>query len=170
MGRLVGPGRAIDTDRYFVICSNVLGGCQGSTGPASIDPATGRPYGSSFPVITIGDMVRAQARCSTSWASSGCVAVAGGSMGGMQTLEWAVALSRAGAGDRPHRHARRAPSPQTIAWNEVGRQAIMSDPAGAAATTTMARGPSTAWRVARMVGMITYQSDPSMWSEVRPAS
>src|SRR5229473_414261 len=89
---MIGPGKAFDTDRYFVICSNVLGGCQGTTGPGSINPATGRPYGLSFPVITIGDMVRLQKKLVDSLGIESLLSVAGGSMGGMQALEWAVSF------------------------------------------------------------------------------
>ena len=124
---LIGPGRALDTDRYFVVCTNVLGGCQGTTGPASIDPDTGRPYGSSFPVVTVRDMVRAQRRLADELGIGRWLSVIGGSMGGMQVLEWGViypgrvrsliAIASSGAA-----------SAQQIAWSAVGRQAISNDP------------------------------------------
>ena len=124
---MVGPGKAFDTDRYFIVCSNVIGGCQGSTGPSSIDPETGRPYGLRFPVITIGDMVRAQRGLMDHLGIPRWLCISGGSMGGMQGLQWAVnypdlvrsAIPR-GAFLRESAHA--------IAFNEVGRRAIMMDP------------------------------------------
>lgn len=156
---LIGPGRVFDTDRYFVICSNVLGGCMGTTGPADIDPETGRRYGLDFPVITIGDMVRAQALLLDHLGIDQLFCVAGGSMGAMQVLEWAAhypervfaAIPIAGAA----RH-----TAQNIAFHEVGRQAIMADPewrGGAYADhgTRPVRGLS----VARMVAHITYLSE-----------
>ena len=124
---LVGPGKPIDTDRFFVICSNILGGCMGSTGPASIDPNTGKPYGLSFPVITIGDMVNAQVRLIDHLGIDQLFCVIGGSMGGMQVLEWAAS--------HPERVFSAVPiataawhSSQNIAFHEVGRQAVMADP------------------------------------------
>src|SRR6202142_640072 len=124
---MIGPGKAFDTNKYFVICSNVLGGCRGTTGPASINPATGCPYGMAFPVITIRDMVRLQRMLLDALGIPRLLAVSGGSMGGMQALEWAVA--------NPDRVVTAIPiatttrhSAQQIAFNEVGRQAIMADP------------------------------------------
>jgi len=158
---LVGPGRVFDTDRYFVICSNVLGGCQGSTGPASIDPRTGRPYGARFPVVTIGDMVRCQARLLDHLGIERILAVAGGSMGGMQVLEWAVQFPERVRCAIPIAAPARS-YPQAIAYNEVGRQAIMNDPAWLGGDYYGTPGPVRGLAVARMLGMITYQSDPSM--------
>ena len=158
---LVGPGRVFDTDRYFVICSNVLGGCQGSTGPASIDPETGRPYGTRFPVVTIRDMVRCQARLLDHLGIERVLTVAGGSMGGMQALEWAVLYPERVRSTIPIAAPARS-YPQAIAWNEVGRQAIMNDPDWRGGDYYGTPGPERGLSVARMLGMITYQSDPSM--------
>src|SRR5690606_16508046 len=124
---MVGPGKAFDTDKYFVFCSNVLGGCAGSTGPASMNPATGKPYGASFPFITIGDMVRLQKRLCEHLGIERLLAVAGGSMGGMQALQWAVAYPTSCAAIIPIASTQRH-SAQQIAFNEVGRQAIIADP------------------------------------------
>lgn len=161
---LVGPGKAIDTDRYFVICANVLGGCQGTTGPASINPETGRPYGSSFPVITVRDMVRVHKALIDHLGLERVHMVIGGSMGGMQTLEWGVAYSDITdaliAIATPGRSA-----PQSIAYNEVGRRSIMMDPNWRGGDYYDGDPPSCGLAVARMVGMITYQSDASMWSK-----
>ncbi|MEL6113555.1 MAG: alpha/beta fold hydrolase, partial [Pseudomonadota bacterium] len=124
---LIGPGKPIDTDRYFVICSNILGGCMGTTGPASENPDNGKIYGLTFPVLTIADMVRAQESLVTHLGIDRLLAVLGGSMGGMQVLEWAVSFS-----DRLHAAAPIATAarhtPQNIAFHEVGRQAVMADP------------------------------------------
>ncbi|MBO8142782.1 MAG: homoserine O-acetyltransferase [Firmicutes bacterium] len=158
---LVGPGRVFDTDRYFVICSNVLGGCQGSTGPASIDPETGRPYGARFPVVTIGDMVRCQERLVRHLGIDRLFAVAGGSMGGMQALEWAVRFPDMVRGVIPIATPARS-YPQAIAFNEVGRQAILNDPGWRGGDYYGTPGPERGLAIARMLGMITYQSDPSM--------
>lgn len=158
---LVGPGRVFDTDEYFVICSNVIGGCQGSTGPASINPATGQPYGSSFPVVTIGDMVRAQKRLIDHLGIPFLLAVAGGSMGGMQALEWAVRYPDKVRGLIPIAAPARSYA-QAIAYNEVGRRAIMNDPGWRNGDYYGSEGPTEGLAVARMLGMITYQSDPSM--------
>ncbi len=159
---MVGPGRPLDTDRYFVICANVLGGCMGTTGPKETDPATGRPYGLGFPVITIGDMVRAQRLLIDSLGIERLFAVIGGSMGAMQALDWAsrypervfAAVPIAGAA----RH-----SAQNIAFHEVGRQAIMADPDWhggdyLAHGTTPHRGLA----VARMAAHITYLSEAAL--------
>ncbi len=124
---MIGPGKAFDTNRYFVICTNVLGGCRGTTGPGSINPATGVPYAMSFPVITIGDMVRAQKMLIDSFGIERLLSVSGGSMGGMQALEWAVAFPDSVVSAIPIATTARH-SAQQIAFNEVGRQAIMADP------------------------------------------
>lgn len=158
---MVGPGHAFDTDRYFVICSNNLGGCKGTTGPSSTDPETGRPYGLSFPVITIGDMVRVQSLLIEHLGIEKLLAVAGGSMGGMLGIEWirtcpervnsaiiiAAALSQ---------------SAQNIALQETGRQAIMSDPNWKGGAYYGGTRPSWGLAVARMIGHISYLSDKSM--------
>lgn len=161
---MIGPGKGIDTNKYFVICSNCLGGCKGTTGPPSINPATGKPYGRSFPLITIGDMVNVQALLVEHLGIETLHNVIGGSMGGMQALEWAV------------RHPQKVKSavviaatarlsPQGIAFNWVGRNAIYSDPARACPETEsghvyqkMGRGLA----VARMIGHITYLSEDTM--------
>jgi len=158
---MIGPGKAFDTEKYFIICSNVLGGCQGTTGPSSINPQTGCPYAMSFPVITMGDMVRVQAKLIDFFGIERLLAVAGGSMGGMQALEWAVSF--------PDRVRAAIPiattakhSPQQIAFNEVGRQSIMADPDWNNGDYYSGRPPARGLAVARMVGHITYMSDESM--------
>ncbi len=157
---MVGPGRAFDTDKYFVICSNVLGGCQGSTGPGSTNPATGQPYGANFPVITIGDMVRAQARLLDCLHIEQLHAVAGGSMGGFQALEWMVAYPERVRGAiliaTSARH-----STQSVAWNAIGRRAIMSDPNWRGGNYYGHEPPNDGLAVARMIGHVTYLSDIS---------
>lgn len=159
---LIGPGRAIDTDRWFVVCANVLGGCQGSTGPASPDPATGRPYGSRFPVVTIRDMVRAQAALADHLGVARWRSVVGGSMGGMQALEWAIMF--------PHRVASIAPiatsaaaSAQQIAWSSIGRRAIALDPrwrGGDYYDAAPGDGPAGGLAVARQLAQVTYRTEP----------
>ena len=124
---MVGPGMPLDTERYFVICANVLGGCMGTTGPKAIDPATGKPWGLNFPVITIGDMVRAQAMLLDHLGIDKLFCVIGGSMGGMQVLQWAATIPIACSRRVPIACAARH-SAQNIAFHEVGRQAIMADP------------------------------------------
>ena len=124
---LVGPGRVFDTDKYFLICSNVLGGCMGTTGPMEINPATGQAWGLSFPVITIGDMVRVQARLVDYLGIDQLFCVLGGSMGGMQVLEWVHSYPDRVFAAIPIASAARH-SAQNIAFHEVGRQAIMADP------------------------------------------
>lgn len=158
---VIGPGKAFDTDRYFVICSNVIGGCKGSTGPASIDPATGRPYALSFPVITVRDMVRAQKRLIEHLGIECLTAVAGGSMGGMQALQWAVAYPEAVRKVIAIATTARSTA-QQIAFNEVGRQAIMADPAWAGGNYPPDNPPVQGLRLARMIGHITYLSDGAM--------
>lgn len=158
---MVGPGRAFDTDRYFVICTNVLGGCQGTTGPGSIDPATGRPYGLSFPVVTIEDMVNVQYRLVRHLGIERLLAVAGGSMGGMQALQWAVSHPDAVAGAIVLASTARL-SAQGIAFNAVGRNAITSDARWNNGDYYGKEPPARGLSIARMVGHITYLSDASM--------
>ena len=157
---MIGPGKAFDTDRYFVVCSNVLGGCKGTTGPACINPATGKRYDLDFPLITISDMVNVQLRLVESLGIDRLHAVAGGSMGGMQALEWMTAhpdrLSGAIVIATAAKH-----SPQQIAFNEVGRQAIMADPLWKEGRYD-GHPPAKGLAVARMIGHITYMSEVSM--------
>jgi len=158
---MIGPGKGFDTDRYFVICTNVLGGCRGTTGPASINPATGCPYGMAFPVITIGDMVRLQKMLVDWFGIPRLLSVSGGSMGGMQALEWAVAYPDRVVSAIPIAATTRH-SAQQIAFNEVGRQAIMADPDWNGGNYYGKQPPARGLAVARMVGHITYMSDESM--------
>ncbi len=158
---MIGPGKAFDTDRYFVLCSNILGGCMGTTGPSSINPETGCPYATKFPVITIGDMVRLQKMLVDHLGIRRLLAVAGGSMGGMQALEWAVVYPDAVACALPIASTARH-SAQQIAFNEVGRQAIMADPDWNDGNYYTTKPPARGLAVARMVGHITYMSDDSM--------
>ncbi len=158
---MVGPGKGLDTDRYFVVCSNVLGGCYGSTGPASISPLTGSPYGLRFPLVTIRDMVTVQRHLLNFLGVRSLLTVTGGSMGGMQALQWAVSypelVRSVIAIATTHRH-----SAQQIAFNEVARQAVMSDPAWNHGDYYETEGPRLGLAVARMVGHITYLSDLGM--------
>jgi homoserine O-acetyltransferase len=158
---MVGPGKAFDTDQYFVICSNVLGGCRGTTGPGSPDPATSRPYAMNFPVITIPDMVRLQKMLTDHLRIERLLAVTGGSMGGMQALQWAVAYPDSVVAAIPIATTARH-SAQQIAFNEVGRQAIMADPEWNQGDYYSSTPPARGLAVARMVGHITYMSDESM--------
>jgi len=158
---MIGPGKAFDTSRYFVICSNVLGGCRGTTGPSSINPETGNPFGMSFPVITIADMVRLQKQLMEHLGIEKLLAVAGGSMGGMQVLEWAIAYPECVAAAISIASTARH-SAQQIAFNEVGRQAIMADPDWCEGNYHGKKPPARGLSVARMVGHITYMSDDSM--------
>ena len=160
--RVIGPGLPLDPERYFIIATNVIGGCMGSTGPASLNPATGEPYALSFPVITIADMVRAQAMLIEALGIETLFAVVGGSMGGMQVLQWAAdypdklfsAICIAAAA----RH-----SAQNIAVHEVGRQAIMADPDWRAGAYQLAGvRPEKGLAVARMAAHITYRSEPAL--------
>jgi len=158
---MVGPGKGFDTNRYFVICSNIIGGCMGSTGPSSIDPKTGNPYGLTFPIITIGDMVRAQWRLMDRLGIEKLLAVAGGSMGGMQVLEWATRYPERvrAAIVIASSHVSMA---QAIAFDAVGRNAIQADPAFNAGTYYGREVPARGLSIARMLGHITYLSDESM--------
>lgn len=160
--RMIGPGKVLDTDRYFIICQNVLGSCYGTTGPKEINPATGEPYGVSFPVITIGDMVRAQAMLLDHLGIGDIFCVIGGSMGGMQVLEWCARY--------PDRVFSAVPiattskhSAQNIAFHEVGRQAVMADPnwhGGAYFRHGVV--PHSGLAVARMAAHITYMSESGL--------
>ncbi len=158
---MIGSGNAFDTDRFCVICSNVLGGCQGTTGPGSTNPQTGQPWGMTFPVITIGDMVDVQYRLLRQIGVNTLYAVAGGSMGGMQALEWAVRFP-----DMVQRAVVLASTArlnaQGIAFNAVGRNAIVSDPAWNGGNYYDGPHPTRGLAIARMVGHITYLSSESM--------
>ena len=157
----IGPEKAFDTNKYFVICSNILAGCQGTTGPSSINPGTGEPWGASFPVVTIRDMVHLQKMLVDHFGIQRLLAVAGGSMGGMQALEWAASYpERVRAAIVIASTARH--SAQQIAFNEVGRQAIMADPDWHGGDYYDGNAPARGLAVARMVGHITYMSDESM--------
>jgi len=159
---LIGPGAAIDTNRFFVVCVNVLGGCQGSTGPASIDPSTGRPYGSSFPVVSVRDMVRAQRRLSAHLGIDTWLSVVGGSMGGMQALEWAVMFPQHLEGLVLIATAAAASAFQ-IAWSAVGRRAIVVDPKwhnGDYYDAPAGEGPHEGFGTARAIAQIHYRSGP----------
>jgi homoserine O-acetyltransferase len=158
---MIGPGKAFDTNRYFVICSNVIGGCGGSTGPSSINKATGAPYALDFPQITIKDMVNAQKRLIEHLGIEKLYSIAGGSMGGMQVLQWLVSYPHAVKSAIPIATTARH-SPQQIAFNEVGRQAIMADPNWNGGNYYGREIPRAGLSVARMVGHITYMSEKSM--------
>lgn len=162
---LIGPGKALDSEKYFIISSNILGGCSGSTGPSSINPTTGEKYNLDFPVITIKDMIKAQKKLVENFQIDQLLAVIGGSMGGMQVLQWMVSY--------PHMVKKAIPiattalsSPQQIAFNEVGRQAIITDPHwnnGDYYDNNM--GPRNGLALARMIAHITYLSDESMYEK-----
>lgn len=158
---MIGPGLAFDTRQYFVICSNVLGGCRGSTGPSSLNPETQKPWGLDFPLVTIRDMVNAQRHLIGHLGIEKLLAVVGGSMGGMQALQWVVSY--------PHKVASAIliattweHTPQQIAFNEAGRQALMADPNWNDGDYYGKRMPEKGLSVARMIGHITYMSDTSM--------
>jgi homoserine O-acetyltransferase/O-succinyltransferase len=158
---MIGPGKAFDTGKYFVICSNILGGCRGTTGPSSINPKTGKRYGLDFPIITFSDMVEVQKHLLDHLRIDRLLSVAGGSMGGMQALEWLTAhpdrLKSAIIIATAAKH-----SAQQIALNEVGRQAIMADPHWKEGHYYGGHLPAKGLAVARMVGHITYMSETSM--------
>ncbi len=157
----IGSEKAIDTDRFFVVCSNGLGGCSGSSGPGSVDPKTGKPYALKFPILTIGDMVEAQSRLIKHLEIEKLHAVVGGSMGGMQALEWSARFPAkmrkivCAAATANH-------SPQQIAWNEIGRQAIMADPDWNGGEYYDEIAPTSGLSVARMIGHITYLSESAL--------
>jgi len=158
---LIGPGKGIDTEKYFVICSNVIGGCKGSTGPSSINPKTGNPYGLSFPIISIKDIVETQKHLIDHLGIEKLLSVVGGSMGGMQVLQWMVTY--------PNKIYSAVPiattlkhTPQQIAFNEVGRQAVMFDPDWRNGEYYGHSPPVKGLALARMIGHITYMSDTYM--------
>jgi homoserine O-acetyltransferase/O-succinyltransferase len=154
---LIGPGRAIDTDRYFVICANVLGGCYGTTGPTSPHPADAEPYRLRFPLISVGDMVRAQRALLEYLGIRRLAAVAGGSVGGLQALEWVIAYPEA-----VERAIVIAASPrlsaQGLAIDDIARQAILNDPAWQDGKYPLGQGPHAGLGIARMLAMLTYTS------------
>ena len=159
---MIGPGKAFDTDHFFVVSTNLLGGCRGTTGPSSIDPATGSPYGSDFPVITVADMVRTQRAFLDVLGIERLAAVAGGSLGGMQALEWAIQFPDQVDAIVPIASTH-ALHPQGLAWNAIARESIMRDPAwqdGHYYGT--GRAPEAGMGVARMVGHVTYLSAPAL--------
>lgn len=158
---LIGPGKALDTQSYFIICSNVIGGCKGSTGPSSINPETGKPYALDFPLITIADMVEAQRHLIDYFGIEKLLCVIGGSMGGMQALQWASAYPERILSAIPIATALKH-SPQQIAFNEVIRQSIMADPAWRKGYYYEHGQPEKGLAVARMIGHITFMSDQSM--------
>ena len=158
---LIGPGRPLDTTRYCVICINALGGCAGSTGPLSTNPETGRPYGACFPLVTVADLVRAQRLLLDRLGVQRLVAVLGGSLGGMQALEWGVRFPEAVARVGVIAAAGRL-GPQGIAFNEIGRRAIMLDPRWQGGDYQPGDGPDEGLALARMVGTVTYHSKESL--------
>jgi len=158
---MIGPDKAFDTKKYFVICSNVIGGCKGSTGPASINPKTDKPYGLNFPIITISDMVEAQRHLVDHLGIKKLLCVVGGSMGGMQALQWVSSYPEKVKSAIPIAAALKH-SPQQIAFDEVGRQAVMADPAWRDGNYYEHEKPQRGLSVARMIGHITYMSDQSM--------
>jgi homoserine O-acetyltransferase len=158
---MVGPGKGIDTDKYFVICSNILGSCLGSTGPSSINPKGNQAYALDFPVVTIGDMVMAQKHLLGHLGVKKLLSVIGGSIGGMQVLEWAVQYPEMVVSAIPLATTTKH-SALAIAFNEVARQAIMADPNWNNGDYYSGAKPSLGLAVARMIGHITYLSDESM--------
>jgi len=159
---MVGPGKPIDTARYFVVCPNVVGACMGTTGPSSTNPATGKPWGLEFPVVTVRDMVRAQAMLLDHLAIDSLFAVAGGSMGGMQVLQWAASYPQRVFAALPIACATRH-SAQNIAFHEVGRQAVMADPEWRGGRYLLeGTNPRRGLAVARMGAHITYLSDAAL--------
>ena len=159
---MIGSGKPVDTDRFFVICPNVIGGCMGTTGPADNDPATGQPFGLSFPLITIRDMVRAQAMLLDALGIETLLCVLGGSMGGMQALQWAASFPKRVLSAVPIAAAARH-SAQNIAFHEVGRQAIMADPEWRNGEYAVhGTNPSKGLAVARMAAHITYLSETAL--------
>jgi homoserine O-acetyltransferase/O-succinyltransferase len=159
---MIGPGKAFDTDRYFVVSTNLLGGCRGTTGPSSLDPATGQPYGPDFPVITVADMVRTERAFLDELGIERLAAVAGGSLGGMQAFEWAI-LYPGHVDSIVCIASTHALHPQGMAWNAIAREAIMRDPAwqGGRYYGT-GDAPNDGMGIARMIGHMTYLSAPAL--------
>jgi len=158
---MVGPGKGIDTNKYFVICSNFLGGCSGTTGPSSINPDSGKPYGLEFPIITIADMVKVQKLLLDKLGIKGLLAVIGGSIGGMQVLQWSIAYPdfvKAAIPIATTTHL----GAQSIAFDAVGRNAILEDSNFAGGQYTDSKGPDGGLAIARMIGHITYLSEQGM--------
>jgi homoserine O-acetyltransferase len=158
---MIGPGKAFDTDKYFILCSNVIGGCKGSTGPASINPETGKPYGLDFPMITVSDWVNAQKQLIDHLGIEQLLSAAGGSMGGMQVLQWVASYPEKVRSVIPIAAAWKQ-SPQQLAFAEVGRQAIMKDPNWNGGNYYGGPLPESGMSVARMMNHITYMSEISM--------
>jgi len=158
---MIGPGRGLDTEKYFVICINVIGGCKGSTGPSSINPKTGKPYGIDFPLVTIGDMIRTQKVLIDHLGIKRLYGVIGGSMGGMLALQWIASFPDSVECVIPIATTLKH-SAQQIAFNEVGRQAIMADPSWSGGNYYGGPFPDKGLAVARMLGHITFMSNESM--------
>ncbi len=159
---MIGPGKAFDTDHFFVVSTNLLGGCRGTTGPSSIDPATGQPYGADFPVITVADMVRVERAFLDALGIERLAAVAGGSLGGMQALEWAVRYPEQVDAIVPIASTH-ALQPQGVAWNAIARESILRDPGWQRGHYYgTGRGADAGMGVARMVGHVTYLSAPAL--------
>jgi homoserine O-acetyltransferase/O-succinyltransferase len=159
---MIGPGKAFDTERYFVICTNLIGSCRGSTGPGSTNPRTGQPYGPDFPVLTVGDMVRAEKRLLDVLGIDSLLAIGGGSLGGMQALEWSVAYPEMVRSCISIASTARLGS-QGLAWNAIARNAIMADPDWQNGNYYgSGRAPTAGVGIARMVGHVTYLSAESM--------
>jgi homoserine O-acetyltransferase len=158
---MIGPGKAIDTTKFFVVCSNIIGSCMGSSGPSSINPKDGRHYGLNFPVVTIGDMVQAQKQLVDYLGIDRLLSVIGGSIGGMQTLEWSIRFPDQVFSAVPLASAQRH-SALSIAFNEVARQAIMADPNWQNGNYYESTKPGLGLAVARMIGHITYLSDDAL--------
>jgi homoserine O-acetyltransferase/O-succinyltransferase len=159
---MIGPGKAFDTDRFFVVSTNLLGGCRGTTGPSSVDPTTGRPYGSDFPVITVADMVRTERAFLDALGIARLAAVTGGSLGGMQALEWAVRYPDQVDAIVPIASTH-ALAPQGLAWNAIARESILRDPVwqGGHYYGT-GRTPDAGMGIGRMIGHVTYLSAPAL--------
>ncbi|KXA90616.1 homoserine O-acetyltransferase [candidate division MSBL1 archaeon SCGC-AAA259B11] len=158
---MIGPGKAIDTEKYFAICSNILGSCKGTTGPASINPETGEPYGLDFPLVTVSDMVKVQKKLLNHLKIDRLLAVIGGSLGGMQALQWTISYPESVRFCIPIATTARS-SPQQIAFNEVRRRAVMSDPKWNQGDYYGSEPPRDGLSLARMIGHITFLSEESM--------